>query len=105
MRMIEDIIKDKNIIVDWTVFGARKQGEYVESWRILFWDKAFTTFIGNKVKKQYLKKNLFNKYPRTAQAVKGFVYKFVLYFLSSVSSMLWVSFYRGSVDGLVNNGS
>ncbi len=78
MKMVDEILKDENITVDWTISGARKPGDYVESWRILLWDKAFSNFFGTKDNKLYIKKTPFKDYPGTTQAVKRVVYRFAL---------------------------
>lgn len=75
--MTEDIIRDEKISVDWSIPGLRKPGDFVESWRILLWDRAFSSFFGSKDSKLYHKKTNFKEYPGTAEAVKRVVYRWV----------------------------
>ena len=75
--MVDDIIRDEKITVDWTVQGMRKSGDYVESWRIRLWDKAFTTFFVSNESKAFIKRSIFKEFPGTAAVVKRVVYRCV----------------------------
>jgi hypothetical protein len=76
VKMVTNICKDENIVVDWTIQGVRKPSDYVESWRILLWDKAFIPFFGNKDQKLYTKKSIFKEFPGTESAVRRIVYRY-----------------------------
>jgi hypothetical protein len=73
--MVWSICKDEKIIIDSTVPGVRTASDYVESWRIQLWDKAFIPFLGSKDKKDYNKKSKFSDFPGTDMAVKRVVYR------------------------------
>jgi hypothetical protein len=80
VNMVGQILTDEHITVDWSVPGVRRPGDYVESWRILLWEKAFPMFIGSKDNRQYWKKVVFKEFPGCAEVVKRVVYRFVFYF-------------------------
>jgi hypothetical protein len=77
---VEDICKAENLIINWKDFpDVQEPGAYVESSRILLWDKAFPTFLGKQAEKVYDKKSNFAKFPGTAEVVKRVTYRYVCY--------------------------
>jgi len=74
--MFTNICKDEKIIVDWTIQGVQKPFDYVKSWHILLWDKAFIPFFGNKDQKLYTKKSIFKKFLGIESVVGRLVYNY-----------------------------
>ncbi len=75
VREFEDTCKSERLTIKWKASpDVKRPGDYVESWRILLWDKAFPTFIGSKADPPFDKKSNFSKFPWTTQAVKRVVY-------------------------------
>ena len=75
---VEDIFKAENLDIDWRAFpDVQQPGDYVESSRIMLWDKAFPTFIGKKAEKPFDKKSNFAKFPGTAEVVKRVIFRYV----------------------------
>ena len=75
---VEDIFKAENLDINWMAFpDVQQPGDFVESSRILLWDKAFPTFIGKKAEKHFDKKSNFAKFPGTAEVVKRVTYRYV----------------------------
>ena len=78
LKKFEDICKAENLVINWKELpDVQQPGDYVESSRILLWDKAFPSFIGKKVEKVLNRKSNFAKFPGTAQVVKRVTYKYV----------------------------
>ncbi len=76
VREFEDTCRSEKLSINWKASpDVKRPGDYVESWRILLWDKAFPTFIGSKADPPYDKKSNFIKFAWTAQAVKRVVYR------------------------------
>lgn len=73
----EDICKAENLVIKWKATpGILRPDAYVESWRILLWDKAFPTFLGRRAEKPFDKKSDFTNFPGAADAVKRVTYRY-----------------------------
>jgi hypothetical protein len=82
INAFEDICKTENIVINWKAFPeVQEPGDFVESSRILLWDKAFPTFIGKSADKPFDKKSIFAKFPGTAQVVKRVTYRYDTFLL------------------------
>ena len=76
-REFDDICKTENIVIKWRFFpGVQRPDAYVESWRILLWEKAFPTFLGTRADKTFDKKSDFSTFPGAADAVKRVTYRY-----------------------------
>jgi hypothetical protein len=63
--------------IDWAASGGvMKPAEYVESWRILLWDKAFQPFLHSAANPPFLKGSSFEDHPGAPQAEKRVLYRY-----------------------------
>jgi hypothetical protein len=73
----EDICKAEKLNINWKASpDVQRPGAYVESWRILLWEKAFPMFLGPRAEKVFDKKCNFSKFPGTAEVVKRVTYRY-----------------------------
>ena len=76
-REFDDICKTENLVIKWKSFpGVLRPDAYVESWRILLWEKAFPSFFGSRADKAFDKKSDFSKFPGAADVVKRVTYRY-----------------------------
>lgn len=69
--------KAEELDINWNASpDVQRPGDYVESWRILLWDRAFPAFLGSKAKKTFDKKTIFTKFPGTEDVVKRVIYRY-----------------------------
>ena len=69
--------------INWNASGGiKKPSDYVESWRILLWDKAFQLFLNPLAKPAFLKSYMFEKHPGAPLAVKRVSYRYVFFLWS-----------------------
>jgi hypothetical protein len=81
-REFDDICKTENLVIKWKSFpGLLRPDAYVESWRILLWEKAFPAFISTRAEKPFDKKSDFSTYPGAADVVKRVTYRYDFYAL------------------------
>jgi hypothetical protein len=91
LRMVTEICSDEHIVLDFPIAGVRNPSDFVESWRIVLWEKAFMPFFAPKDKKAYTKKSTFSDFPGAKLAVKRVVYRCVIYSnFYQISSTLYI---------------
>ena len=79
-REFDDICKTENLVIKWKSFpGLLRPDAYVESWRILLWEKAFPAFLSTRAEKPFDKKSDFSTFPGAADVVKRVTYRYDIY--------------------------
>ncbi|HYP43030.1 MAG TPA: hypothetical protein VEQ18_03330 [Candidatus Nitrosocosmicus sp.] len=62
--------------IDWRASGGIKTpSQYVETYRILLWDKAFLPFFNARADPVYKKETKFTGYPGTGSAIQRVLYR------------------------------
>ena len=75
-KMIGSIWNDQDVTIDWSLPRLRTPLDYVESWTILYWERAFGQFFGSKDQNLHGKRSVFKDYPKTDIVVKRVVYRY-----------------------------
>ena len=83
VKQCDEISSDEVSEINWNASGGiKKPSDYVESWRILLWDKAFQPFLNPSAKPAFLKSFVFEKHPGAPLAVKRVSYQYVFFLWS-----------------------
>lgn len=79
-------ISEKLEPIDWRASGGIKTpSQYVETYRILLWDKAFLPFFNAEADPVYKKETKFTKYPGTGSVVQRVLYRYYKFYCSTLS--------------------
>lgn len=84
MQLEDRVIRQFNEIsgadlgpIDWNASGGvRRPADYVESWRILLWDKAFQSFLNPAANPPFLKSSVFEDHLGAPLAEKRVSYRY-----------------------------
>ena len=77
VKQFNEILDDDLGDIDWNASGGiMKPSDYVESWRILLWDKAFQPFLNSAAKPLFLKGSTFEDHPGAPLAEKRVLYRY-----------------------------
>ena len=77
IRQFNEISGDDLGEIDWKASGGiMKPSEYVESWRILLWDKAFLPFLHPAANPPFLKGSTFDTHPGAPLAENRVLYRY-----------------------------
>ena len=86
VKQCNELLGDEVGEMNWNASGGiKKPSDYVESWRILLWDKAFQPFLNPAAKPAFLKSSTFEKHPGALLVVNRVFYRYVIFLWSSSS--------------------
>lgn len=78
MKQFEEVSHNELGEIDWKATGGiKKPADYVESWRILLWDKAFQPFLNPAANPPFLKSSVFEDHPGAPLVEKRVFYRYV----------------------------